>query len=125
MNCKAIDIAIENLFEVKVPEKATATDKIKPAMVLNNAPKLVQDVLEPILAGKGDDITVGQMPIDGTFPTGTSQFEKRNVGLENPVWNSETCIQCGMCSAVCPHAAIRPKVYDPKFAQKHPQHSSL
>ena len=120
MNCKAIDVAIENLFEVKVPEKATATDKIKPAMVLNNAPKLVQDVLEPILAGKGDDITVGQMPIDGTFPTGTSQFEKRNVGLENPVWNSETCIQCGMCSAVCPHAAIRPKVYDPKFAQKAP-----
>ncbi len=121
MNQKAIDMAIENLFEVQIPAQPTATDKLKPAMVLKSAPKLVNDVLEPILAGKGDDITVGQMPNDGTFPTGTSQYEKRNVGIRMPLWDKETCIQCGMCSLVCPHAAIRTKVYEPKFAQNAPK----
>ncbi len=121
MNWKAIDIAVENLFEVKVPAKATATIKIKPAMVLKNAPKLVKDVLEPILAGKGDDITVGQMPLDGTYPTGSTQYEKRNVGIRMPIWDSDTCIQCGMCSLVCPHAAIRTKVYEPKLTEKAPK----
>jgi pyruvate-ferredoxin/flavodoxin oxidoreductase len=121
MNQKAIDMAIENLFEVKIPAQPTAKDKLKPAMVLKSAPKLVNDVLEPILAGKGDDITVGQMPNDGTFPTGTSQYEKRNVGIKMPLWDKETCIQCGMCSLVCPHAAIRTKVYEPKFAQNAPK----
>jgi len=121
MNQKAIDMAIENLFEVKIPAKATAKTKIKAAMVLKNAPKIAHDVLEPILAGKGDDVTVGQMPIDGTFPTGTSQLEKRNVGIKMPLWDTETCIQCGMCSLVCPHAAIRTKVYDPKFAKSAPK----
>lgn len=121
MNCKAIDISIENLFEVKIPASATAKSKIKAAMVLKNAPKLVKDVLEPILAGKGDDITVNQMPLDGTYPTGTSQYEKRNVGIKMPLWDTETCIQCGMCSLVCPHAAIRTKVYAPKLAEKAPK----
>jgi len=121
MNQKAIDMAIENLFEVQIPAQPTAKDKLKPAMVLKSAPKLVNDVLEPILAGKGDDITVGQMPNDGTFPTGTSQYEKRNVGIKMPLWDKETCIQCGMCSLVCPHAAIRTKVYEPKFAQNAPK----
>lgn len=121
MNCKAIDISIENLFEVKIPATATTKIKIKSAMVLKNAPQLVKDVLEPILAGKGDDITVGQMPLDGTYPTGTSQFEKRNVGIKMPLWDKETCIQCGMCSLVCPHAAIRTKVYQPKLADKAPK----
>lgn len=121
MNHKAIDIAIENLFEVSIPASATATSKIKKAMVLDKAPELVKDLLEPILAGEGDSIKVSQMPIDGTFPTGTSQFEKRNVGIENPLWNSEACIQCGMCSAVCPHAAIRTKIYDPKYVENAPK----
>ena len=121
MNWKAIDMAVENLFEVKVPASVTSKDHIKPAMVLKNAPKLVKDVLEPILAGKGDAITVGQMPVDGTFPTSTTQYEKRNVGIKMPLWDSNTCIQCGMCSLVCPHAAIRTKVYTPNFAEKAPK----
>ncbi len=121
MNWKAIDMAVENLFEVKIPAKATSKTKLKAAMVLKSAPKLVKDVLEPILAGKGDDIAVGQMPLDGTYPTATSQYEKRNVGIYMPAWDTESCIQCGMCSLVCPHAAIRTKVYDPKLATKAPK----
>lgn len=121
MNWKAVDLALENLVEVKVPAAADAQTKIKPAMVLDKAPKFVKEVLEPILAGKGDDITVGQMPIDGTFPTGTTQYEKRNVGIRMPVWDIESCIQCGMCSLVCPHAAIRTKVYAPSLLDKAPE----
>ncbi len=121
MNWGAIDKALENLTEVKVPQKATASHKIKPAMVLKKAPKFVADVLEPILAGRGDDVTVGQMPVDGTFPTATSQYEKRNVGIKIPIWDQETCIQCGMCSMVCPHAAIRTKVYQPAMLSKAPK----
>lgn len=121
MNWAAIDKALENLTEVKVPEKVTADDKLKPAMVMDKAPKFVQDVLEPILAGRGDDITVGQMPEDGSFPTATSQYEKRNVGIRMPIWDTESCIQCGMCSLVCPHAAIRTKVYSPALLEKAPK----
>ncbi len=124
MNCSAIDKALENLHEVKIPAKATATEHIQRSMHVEEAPaeikELVNGVLEPILAGTGDAIKVSQMPIDGTYPTGTSQLEKRNVGLDIPVWDAATCAQCGMCSAVCPHAAIRMKIYDPKFAEKAP-----
>ncbi len=124
MNCSAIDKALENLHEVKVPAKATATEHIQRSMHVEEAPAEIKDlvngVLEPILAGTGDAIKVSQMPIDGTYPTGTSQLEKRNVGLDIPVWAADACAQCGMCSAVCPHAAIRMKIYDPKFAQNAP-----
>lgn len=120
MNCKAIDIAIENLFEVPVPAAVSSKFSLKKAMVLKNAPKLVQDLLEPILAGLGDDIPVSKMPLDGTFPTATSQYEKRNIGIKMPLWDVETCIQCGMCSLVCPHAAIRTKVYSPDLVKKAP-----
>ncbi len=121
MNCKAVDVARENLVEVSVPASVSADFEIKKAMTVEVAPKFVKEVLEPILAGKGDDITVGQMPEDGTFPLSTSQYEKRNVGLYMPEWDKETCIQCGMCSLVCPHAAIRTKVYDPAIAEKAPE----
>jgi pyruvate-ferredoxin/flavodoxin oxidoreductase len=121
MNWTAIDKALENLTEVEVPDKVTATEDLKPAMNLKNAPDFVKEVLEPILAGRGDDVTVGQMPEDGSFPTGTTQYEKRNVGIRMPIWDKETCIQCGMCSMVCPHAAIRTKIYDPKLAEKAPE----
>jgi pyruvate-ferredoxin/flavodoxin oxidoreductase len=121
MNWAAIDKALEQLTEVKVPEKATATVDLKPTMNLKKAPKFVKEVLEPILAGRGAEVTVGQMPEDGSFPTGTTQYEKRNVGIRLPVWDTDTCIQCGMCSMVCPHAAIRTKVYKPELAEKAPE----
>jgi pyruvate-ferredoxin/flavodoxin oxidoreductase len=121
MNWTAIDKALENLTEVMVPEHVTATKGLKPAMNLKKAPEFVKDVLEPILAGRGDDITVAQMPEDGSFPTATSQYEKRNVGIRMPRWDTESCIQCGMCSMVCPHAAIRTKVYASDLVGKAPK----
>lgn len=121
MNWGAIDKALENLVEVQIPASVTADKNLKPAMTLKTAPKFVAEVLEPILAGRGDDITVGQMPLDGSFPTATSQYEKRNVGIRMPFWDTESCIQCGMCSMVCPHAAIRTKVYSPSLVEKAPK----
>ena len=76
------------------------------------APEFVQKVTARIIAGEGDDLPVSAMPIDGTFPTGTAQWEKRNIALEIPVWDEELCIQCGKCVLVCPHSVIRAKVYD-------------
>ena len=121
MNWKAVDTALKNIIEVKVPTSADSAQKLEKSMDLRTAPEFVKDVLEPILAGRGDDVKVSQMPSDGTFPTGTSQYEKRNVSLYMPEWDSEACIQCGMCSIVCPHAAIRTKVYDPSLLDKAPK----
>ncbi|MBF0479213.1 MAG: pyruvate:ferredoxin (flavodoxin) oxidoreductase [Candidatus Omnitrophica bacterium] len=118
-NYNAVDQTLENLHEVKVPATATSTI-VKPPIVSDKAPAFVKDVLAEILLGRGDDIPVSKMPIDGTFPTGTAQWEKRNIALEIPVWDPQVCIQCGKCSAVCPHAVIRMKVYDPKCLQGAP-----
>ncbi|MFZ2959185.1 MAG: pyruvate:ferredoxin (flavodoxin) oxidoreductase [Candidatus Ozemobacteraceae bacterium] len=120
MNCKAVDIGIQNLEEVKYGSKVTS--KIhRPPTVSADAPKFVKDVLGTIMAGNGDSIPVSKMPIDGTFPTATTMWEKRNIATAIPVWDSKTCIQCGLCSLVCPHAAIRTKVYEPKHAEKAPK----
>ena len=111
MNYKAVDAALENIFEVKVP--ATASSKLKkPPVVGAHAPQFVQEVTAPIIAGYGDSLPVSKMPADGTFPTGTSQYEKRNIAVDIPVWDEALCIQCGICSFVCPHTTIRMKVYD-------------
>ena len=111
MNYKAVDAALENIFEVKVP--ATASSKLKkPPVVGAHAPQFVQEVTAPIIAGYGDSLPVSKMPADGTFPTGTSQYEKRNIAVDIPVWDEALCIQCGICSFVCPHATIRMKIYD-------------
>jgi pyruvate-ferredoxin/flavodoxin oxidoreductase len=110
-NFAAVDATIENLFEVKVP--ARATSKVRRRRVVSSeAPAFVQDVIAPMLAFEGDSLPVSAMPVDGTFPTGTTQWEKRNIGLDIPVWESELCIQCGKCVMVCPHAVIRQKVYE-------------
>ena len=77
-----------------------------------HAPEFVRDVLGAIIAGEGDELPVSALPVDGTFPTGTAQWEKRNIALEIPVWDPKICIQCGKCAMVCPHAVIRTKVYD-------------
>ena len=111
MNNKAVDAALENIFEVAVPAAATSSLK-KPPVVGAHAPGFVQDVTATIIAGYGDDVPVSKMPADGTFPTATSQYEKRNIAVEIPVWDEAICIQCGICSFVCPHATIRMKAYD-------------
>jgi pyruvate-ferredoxin/flavodoxin oxidoreductase len=111
-NFEAVDTTLANLFEVKVPAKATSAFD-KPPVVSDKAPDYVRDVLAKIIANEGDDLPVSAMPADGTFPTATAQWEKRNIALEIPVWDEKICIQCGKCALVCPHAAIRIKVYDP------------
>ncbi len=113
-NFAAVDSSIENLFEVKVPVKATAKVGRRRA-VPAEAPEFVQNVIGPMLIFEGDDLPVSAMPVDGTFPTGTTQWEKRNIALDIPVWESDLCIQCGKCIMVCPHAVIRQKIYDDKL----------
>jgi pyruvate-ferredoxin/flavodoxin oxidoreductase len=111
-NFAAVDSALENLHEVKVPTTITSRFELRPS-VPSNAPDFVQRVEGLMIAGDGDLLPVSAMPIDGTFPTGTTKWEKRNIALEIPVWDEELCIQCGKCVMVCPHAVIRAKVYDP------------
>ena len=119
MNNAAVDEALKNIHEVKVPAKATSKLKMPPA-VAKTAPRFVQDVTGPIIAGFGDNLPVSAMPADGTFPTATSQYEKRNIAVDIPVWDEKICIQCAICSFVCPHAVIRMKVYDEKLLKKAP-----
>jgi ferredoxin len=96
-----------------VPGKVTSTIKMPP-VVSPDAPEFVQTVTAEIMAMRGDSLPVSKMPVDGRFPTGTTQFEKRNIAVNIPIWQPELCLQCGMCSLVCPHATIRIKAYDPK-----------
>ena len=118
-NFAAVDATLANLFEVKVPDKVTSTIEMPP-VVSHAAPDFVKEVTAMIIAGKGDELSVKQMPQDGTFPVGTAQWEKRNIALEIPVWESEICIQCNKCVLVCPHATIRAKIYDPANLKNAP-----
>jgi len=113
MNFDAVDKTLANLFEVKIPNKVTSTLQMQPA-VSGNAPDFVKEVTAKIIAGEGDLLPVSKMPADGTFPLTTTRWEKRNIALEVPVWDSETCIQCNKCVMVCPHATIRAKVFEEK-----------
>ena len=87
-----------------------------------DAPAYVQQVVDQILVFNGDSLPVSALPVDGTYPSGTAKWEKRNIALEIPVWDPEVCIQCGKCVLVCPHAAIRMKVYDPQLLSAAPAH---
>ncbi|MBI3160406.1 MAG: pyruvate:ferredoxin (flavodoxin) oxidoreductase [Chloroflexi bacterium] len=111
-NYAAVDMALDHLFEVNVPKQATGKLETRPP-VPQAAPEFVRDVLGPMIAREGDSLPVSALPVDGVYPTDTAQWEKRNIALEIPVWDSETCIQCGKCVFVCPHAVIREKVYAP------------
>ncbi len=111
MNIAAVDTTLSHLFEVKVPEKVASVITIRPAIPAQ-APAFVHKVLGTIAAGGGDRLPVSAMPCDGTFPTNTARWEKRNLATEVPVWDPQVCIQCGKCVFVCPHATIRSKVYD-------------
>ncbi|HTR82555.1 MAG TPA: pyruvate:ferredoxin (flavodoxin) oxidoreductase [Bacteroidota bacterium] len=113
MNFEAVDQTLANLFKVNMPSKADSSIELPPA-VPKNAPDFVKNVLGKIIAGFGDELPVSAMPVDGTYPTGTAMWEKRNIALEIPAWDESICIQCGKCALVCPHATIRIKVYDEK-----------
>ena len=112
-NFAAVDAALAHLHEVRVPATATAT-RHRPPIVSEEAPEIVQRVSAVMLANKGDLLPVSAFPVDGTWPTGTTQWEKRNIALEIPIWDPKVCIQCNQCVFVCPHAALRAKVYDPE-----------
>jgi len=118
-NFEAVDQTLANLFEVKVPDRVTSQFAMHPP-VPAEAPEYVRTVLGEIIAGRGDSLPVSAFPIDGSFPTATSRWEKRNIALEIPVWEPDVCIQCGKCVFVCPHAVIREKVYAPSYLEKAP-----
>jgi pyruvate-ferredoxin/flavodoxin oxidoreductase len=118
-NYAAVDNSVENLFEVEVPDTATSDREMRPA-VPKEAPDFVQKVIAEIIAGHGDDLPVSAFEADGTFPTGTTKWEKRNIAQEIPVLEPDICIQCGKCAMVCPHSVIRMKAFDGELLEAAP-----
>jgi pyruvate-ferredoxin/flavodoxin oxidoreductase len=110
-NCEVVDQALAHLHEIPVPATVSA-QRVRPPLVSERAPDFVQKITAVMMAGKGDLLPVSAFPVDGTWPVGTAKWEKRNIALDIPVWDSKVCIQCNQCALVCPHAAIRAKVYD-------------
>lgn len=119
-NFEAIDQSLAHLEKVTIPNQVTALVDTGPGKFAD-APEFVRNVTEPMTAGKGDWIPVSFLPVDGTYPTGTTQWEKRNIAQDIPIWESDLCIQCGNCSAVCPHAAIRAKFYPISYLDQAPE----
>ena len=119
-NFAAVDQALENLYHVEPPREITSQKERRPP-VTEDAPAFVKEVLGTIIEAEGDSLPVSALPEDGTYPTGTTKYEKRNIALEIPVWEPDLCIQCGKCVMVCPHAVIRQKVYDPKYLEDAPE----
>ncbi|MBT8240320.1 MAG: pyruvate:ferredoxin (flavodoxin) oxidoreductase, partial [Acidimicrobiia bacterium] len=118
-NFAAVDAAIAALEEVEIPATADSTF-LRPPPVPEHAPDFVQRVTAMMIAGKGDLLPVSALPVDGTFPTATTQFEKRSIAQDIPIWDPDICIDCAKCALVCPHAAIRMKVFDPAFLEGAP-----
>jgi pyruvate-ferredoxin/flavodoxin oxidoreductase len=112
MNLQAVDNTLSNLHKVDVPNTVSTTTKIQKQLAVD-APSFVQEILGKMMAWLGDDLPVSVMPVDGTYPTGTAKWEKRNVAEEIPVWDTDVCVQFGKCVMVCPHSAIRAKAYQP------------
>ncbi|HDR03895.1 MAG TPA: pyruvate:ferredoxin (flavodoxin) oxidoreductase [Candidatus Marinimicrobia bacterium] len=110
-NYEAVDQTIANLHKVQVPASVN-TERKMPPVVSHLAPEFIRNVTAGIISGRGDDLPVSAFPVDGTYPTGSAAWEKRNIALEAPVWVPDLCIQCGKCALVCPHGVIRMKVVD-------------
>lgn len=119
LNYNAVDKAVQSITEVPVPGKVTSRIRMK-LPVPEDAPEFVQRVTAKMIANNGDSLPVSAMPDDGTWPVGTTQYEKRNIAIEIPIWEPDICIQCGQCSFVCPHATIRIKAYDPSLLKDAP-----
>ena len=111
MNNQAVDTTLDNLYEVIVPDK-TVGDKEMSPVVKGDFDDFVKNITAKLIAGEGDEVPVSGIPADGTWQSGTTQYQKRNTAIEVPVWDADTCIQCNKCVIVCPHAAIRSKVVD-------------
>jgi len=120
MNMRAVEAARKAIHTVDYPKQTKGDIHMIPPAP-EDAPPFVKEVVGEIIAGRGDKLPVSKLPDDGTYPTGTTQYEKRNVAEEIPVWEPDTCIQCGECSLICPHAVIRLKAYDPKHLKKAPE----
>ncbi len=118
-NFAAVDATLANLHEVAVPEKVTAVHGQLP-MVPDHAPAFLKQVTAVMMSYKGDTLPVSVFPVDGTWPTATTQWEKRTIAQDIPIWDPDVCIQCNKCALVCPHAAIRAKVYEPKVLDHAP-----
>jgi pyruvate-ferredoxin/flavodoxin oxidoreductase len=119
-NFAAVDATLEHLHPIPVPQQVTSTRR-RPPIVAGDAPDFVKRVTAVMLAGKGDLLPVSAFPVDGTWPMATSRFEKRSIAEEIPVWDPRICIQCNKCALVCPHAAIRAKIYPPSALEGAPR----
>ncbi len=119
-NFAAIDAALAGLHEIQVPEQVSSQMELPP-VVAANAPEFVQRVTATLIAGHGDSLPVSAMSADGTWPLGTAAFEKRQLALEIPQWEMDLCTHCGKCPLVCPHAAIRSKLFDEKLSSEAPE----
>jgi pyruvate-ferredoxin/flavodoxin oxidoreductase len=121
MNLRAIDNTLEHLYEVQIPALSDLPADLTPSRsAFDGAPEFVHDVLGMMMSGRGDELPVSALPCDGTYPTGTTQYEKRNLAQEIPVWDPSVCIQCAKCALVCPHGVIRVKVYDEEHLENAP-----
>ena len=118
-NFEAVDVTLAHLHEVKVPDAVSSTTEMR-AVVPAKAPDFVQKVTAMMMGGRGDELPVSALPIDGTYPSGTTRWEKRNISQFVPVWEPEICIQCGNCSFVCPHGVIRSKLYHQDWLESAP-----
>lgn len=119
MNYAAVDATLENLYEISVPASVTSPHELHP-ILKGDMDRFTRDVIGKISAFKGDELRVSQIPDDGTWPTGTTQYEKRNIAQEVPVWDGDTCIQCNKCVSACPHSVIRSNVFSASFLQGAP-----
>ncbi|MDJ0918567.1 MAG: pyruvate:ferredoxin (flavodoxin) oxidoreductase [Woeseiaceae bacterium] len=119
-NFAAVDSALDHLYEVKVPAKVSS-DRPLNAVVPPHAPPFVREVTAEIMRGHGDELPVSALPVDGTYPSATAQFEKGNVSDRIPLWDADLCIQCGNCSFVCPHSVIRAKFYHESSLDNAPE----